>query len=314
MKTAIFNTMEENGWNLSLPLIQGGMGVGVSLSGLAGAVAKEGGMGVISTAQIGYDDPDFKGHEMECNLKAISKHIKRAKEISQGNGMVAVNVMVALQHYKEHVLAAKKLLKNHSKKLERLLERVNKLLLGYKRECENYQILDSIGDVVLALMSLMSELENFMDLRRKGQVYLTELEEKELLEFYFEVNTFLSIYELLDENYAVTNEVLCKEFGYEEADQREFAALSKAKFCDRTIVDTVSRNARDPQRKLGANERIIGPIKLLHKYGKDASVLEKTAAAAILYDNDGEDVWKAIKKEKTNAQIFWEVYRMARLS
>lgn len=108
MKTAIFNTMEENGWNLSLPLIQGGMGVGVSLSGLAGAVAKEGGMGVISTAQIGYDDPDFKGHEMECNLKAISKHIKRAKEISQGNGMVAVNVMVALQHYKEHVLAAVK--------------------------------------------------------------------------------------------------------------------------------------------------------------------------------------------------------------
>ncbi len=108
MKTAIFNTMEENGWNLSIPLIQGGMGVGVSLSGLAGAVAKEGGMGVISTAQIGYDDPDFKGHEMECNLNAISKHVKRAKEISEGNGMVAVNVMVALQHYKEHVLAAVK--------------------------------------------------------------------------------------------------------------------------------------------------------------------------------------------------------------
>lgn len=115
------------------------------------------------------------------------------------------------------------------------------------------------------------------------------------------------ILKLLDENYAVTNEVLCKEFGYEEADQREFAALSKAKFCDRTIVDTVSRNARDPQRKLGANERIIGPIKLLHKYGKDASVLEKTAAAAILYDNDGEDAWKAIKKEKTNGQILTDI-------
>ncbi len=108
MKSAIFNTIEEKGWNMSIPLIQGGMGVGVSLSGLAGAVAKEGGMGVISTAQIGYDDPDFTGHEMECNLKAISRHIKRAKEISQGNGMVAVNVMVALQHYKEHVLEAVK--------------------------------------------------------------------------------------------------------------------------------------------------------------------------------------------------------------
>lgn len=115
------------------------------------------------------------------------------------------------------------------------------------------------------------------------------------------------ILQLLDQNYAVTNKVLCKEFGYEKADQEEFAALSKAKFCDRTIVDTVARNARDPQRKLGANERIIGPIKLLHKYGEDASVLEQTAAAAILYDNDGEAVWKEIKKEKTPEQILTDI-------
>lgn len=115
------------------------------------------------------------------------------------------------------------------------------------------------------------------------------------------------ILELLDKNYEVTNKVLCKEFGYEKADQEEFAALSKAKFCDRTIVDTVARNARDPQRKLGANERIIGPIKLLHKYGEDASVLERTAAAAILYDNDGETAWKEIKKEKTPEQILTDL-------
>ena len=43
----------------ALPLIQGGMGVGVSLSGLAGAVAREGGIGIISTAQIGFREPDF---------------------------------------------------------------------------------------------------------------------------------------------------------------------------------------------------------------------------------------------------------------
>lgn len=106
MKTAIFDKVNWDGWNLSLPLIQGGMGVGVSLSGLAGAVAKEGGMGVISTAQIGYDHPDFAGNENECNLKAIAAHIERAKELADGNGMIAVNVMVALQHYKEHVCAA----------------------------------------------------------------------------------------------------------------------------------------------------------------------------------------------------------------
>ena len=46
------------------PIIQGGMGVGISLSSLAGAVAKEGGMGIISTAQIGFKDPDFKSHQL----------------------------------------------------------------------------------------------------------------------------------------------------------------------------------------------------------------------------------------------------------
>lgn len=115
------------------------------------------------------------------------------------------------------------------------------------------------------------------------------------------------ILELLDRNYEATNRVLCKEFGYEEEDQREFAALSKTKFCDRTIVDTVVRNARDPQRKLAANERIIGPIKLLHKYGEDASVLERTAAAAILYDHESETAWRTIKSEKTDAQILTDI-------
>lgn len=91
-----------------LPLIQGGMGVGVSRSSLAGAVAAEGGIGIISTAQIGFDEPDFDKNVEQVNLAAIEKHIKRAKEIAHGNGLVGVNVMHALQHYKEHVMAAAK--------------------------------------------------------------------------------------------------------------------------------------------------------------------------------------------------------------
>jgi NAD(P)H-dependent flavin oxidoreductase YrpB (nitropropane dioxygenase family) len=90
------------------PIIQGGMGVGVSLSRLAGAVAKEGGIGVISTAQIGYDEADFEKDPAGCNLWAIAKHIKKAKEIAGGAGLVGVNVMVALRHYREHVVAAVK--------------------------------------------------------------------------------------------------------------------------------------------------------------------------------------------------------------
>lgn len=90
------------------PIIQGGMGVGVSRSSLAGAVAAEGGIGIISTAQIGYDEEDFEKDQAGCNRIAIKKHIKRAKEIAGGKGLVGVNIMVALKHYKEHVQEAVK--------------------------------------------------------------------------------------------------------------------------------------------------------------------------------------------------------------
>ena len=65
-----------------VPIIQGGMGIGISLSSLAGAVAKEGGIGVLSAAQIGYKEPDFMENPQKANLRAIGKHIERAREIA----------------------------------------------------------------------------------------------------------------------------------------------------------------------------------------------------------------------------------------
>lgn len=115
------------------------------------------------------------------------------------------------------------------------------------------------------------------------------------------------ILELLDQNYAATNRVLCREFGYDEKDQEEFALLSKKKFCDRTIQDTVARNARDPQRKLAASERIMGPLRLLHQYGEDASVLEKTAAAALIYQAGPGDAWTKLQSEKTCEEILQDL-------
>lgn len=114
------------------------------------------------------------------------------------------------------------------------------------------------------------------------------------------------ILRMLDANYEVTNRVLCKEFGYTPEDQKEFALLSKQKFCDRTIADTVARNAREPQRKITKEERIIGPILLIHQYGENAEVLEKTAAAMLLYDNEGEDAWRAIRAEHSKEEILKE--------
>lgn len=87
------------------PIIQGGMGVGVSRFKLAGAVAKEGGIGIISTAQIGYDEPDFHKNQIECNLRAIGKHIGFAREIAPA-GIIGVNIMVATKQYDLYVKAA----------------------------------------------------------------------------------------------------------------------------------------------------------------------------------------------------------------
>lgn len=88
-----------------IPIIQGGMGVGVSRSKLAGAVAKEGGIGIISTAQIGFDEPDFETNTKEANLRSLEKHIKEAKKISN-NGIIGINIMTVTNFYKENVKKA----------------------------------------------------------------------------------------------------------------------------------------------------------------------------------------------------------------
>lgn len=88
-----------------IPVIQGGMGVGVSLSGLAGAVACVGGVGVISTAQIGFRDPEFAKNPIETNLRVIGEEIKKARELACG-GVLGVNIMVATRRYEEYVKAA----------------------------------------------------------------------------------------------------------------------------------------------------------------------------------------------------------------
>lgn len=88
-----------------LPLIQGGMGIGISLGGLAGAVAKEGGVGIISAAQVGFKEPDFDKDPYAANLRAVHKELERAREIA-GDGVVGFNIMVAMKNYEGYVREA----------------------------------------------------------------------------------------------------------------------------------------------------------------------------------------------------------------
>ena len=80
-----------------LPIVQGGMGVGISLSGLASAVANEGGIGVIAANSIGMLDPEYYASHKDANAIALRKEIRKAKEMS--SGIIGVNIMVAVNDF-----------------------------------------------------------------------------------------------------------------------------------------------------------------------------------------------------------------------
>jgi len=84
-----------------IPIIQGGMGVGISLSGLASAVAKEGGIGVIAGAMIGMGEPDIGSNYREANMRALATELRKARE--KTDGILGVNIMVALTNFSDLV-------------------------------------------------------------------------------------------------------------------------------------------------------------------------------------------------------------------
>lgn len=92
--------------NLSIPVpvIQGGMGVGVSLSGLAAAVANEGGVGVISSAGLGLLYKDFSNNFLEASIYGLKEEIRKARE--KTGGVIGVNVMVAMTNFADMIRTA----------------------------------------------------------------------------------------------------------------------------------------------------------------------------------------------------------------
>jgi len=87
-----------------LPIIQGGMGIGVSLSGLASAVANQGGIGVIAVPGIGMFESDFRSNYMEANIRALQNEIAKARALTKG--ILGVNIMVALTNFSDMVRTA----------------------------------------------------------------------------------------------------------------------------------------------------------------------------------------------------------------
>lgn len=103
--------------------------------------------------------------------------------------------------YKEDILEIKRLVKTDAPKLSRSLEECNKQLLALKKECENYEVLDSASHIAIKLMNIMSGLEEFLE-EVQG-----EEKREQVLDFYFQVRDFLNIHDMLDENYVIYTEL-----------------------------------------------------------------------------------------------------------
>ncbi|MDI6803309.1 MAG: nitronate monooxygenase family protein [Bacteroidota bacterium] len=98
------NTLYIGDLSIPLPLIQGGMGVGVSLSGLAAAVANEGGVGVISSAGLGLLYKKFSNDFLEASILGLKEELRKARE--KTSGVIGVNIMVAMSNFTDMVRTA----------------------------------------------------------------------------------------------------------------------------------------------------------------------------------------------------------------
>ena len=115
--------------------------------------------------------------------------------VERGRAMYSTSIC------KEDFLRIKKLVNVGEPKLTGLLESCNRQLLALKRECDGCQILNSISHIYVKLLSLMTELEDYLEDCKDEKI------KKEVLDFYFNISHFLYIHERLDENYLIYSEL-----------------------------------------------------------------------------------------------------------
>lgn len=110
--------------------------------------------------------------------------------------------MYSASLYKEDLLEVRKMVKAEDPKLAKGLSECNQQFLELKRECEHYQILKSVSHIALKLMNVLSKLEDYLEECKDAE------KKKRVLDFYFEVRSFLNIHDIMDENYVIFSEMM----------------------------------------------------------------------------------------------------------
>ncbi|PKL13938.1 MAG: hypothetical protein CVV52_03865 [Spirochaetae bacterium HGW-Spirochaetae-8] len=119
---------------------------------------------------------------------------------------------------------------------------------------------------------------------------------------------------ILSKVYQETGFALCKKFNFDFTSHMEFTKTSLQKLQDEFLVDYIERNARDPIRKLGPNDRLVGPAKLVLEYGGVPDALSMAIAAAIYYDEPSDSSAQLLKSYRQTYGIEYILNRVCMLT
>ncbi len=215
---------------------------------------------------------------------------------------------------KEDFLEVKRAVKSYSRKLERQLERCNKQLLEWKRECETYRILKDIGTFPVSLMSLSGEMENFLEEAPPGEV------RDKVLDLYFAVISFLNICDRLDEHYVIYTEMLTdgrfmvKLYCVDPSVnlQERLDKGNSAIFFSATLLPVkyyISLLGEDPNPYTMYAKSTFHPEKKLLLIGTDVSS-RYTRRGKNEYQRIAEYIQTTIRQKKGNYLVFFPSYKM----
>ena len=216
--------------------------------------------------------------------------------------------------YKEDILAVKKIMKPHNQAIARTLDKCNKAMLDFKRECENYSVCESVGVLTFYLMRLVSQMEEFFEKPREFP------DKKTVLDFYFELRNFVNIYDLVDENYVIYDEMqedgrfMIKLFCVDPSKNLQkcidksvstiffSATLLPINYYKRLLATKEDNYAIYAQSTFDETQRLLA-------FGRDVST-KYTRRGPAEYEKIARYIRAAIRSKKGNYMVFFPSYKM----
>lgn len=216
--------------------------------------------------------------------------------------------------YKEDILAVKKIMKPHNQAIARTLDKCNKAMLDFKRECENYSVCESVGVLTFYLIRLVSQMEEFFEKPREFP------DKKTVLDFYFELRNFVNIYDLVDENYVIYDEMqedgrfMIKLFCVDPSKNLQkcidksvstiffSATLLPINYYKRLLSTKEDNYAIYAQSTFDETQRLLA-------FGRDVST-KYTRRGPAEYEKIARYIRAAIRSKKGNYMVFFPSYKM----